>query len=341
MTIRRPRLRDISEKAGVSKATVDRVVNNRGGVQNHTRQHVLSVMAELTGDGPAGDTHAAASLCLDFVVPDTGNAFMTQLIADVQAQVRRRAGIDVRVHRLDGIGEDGVVATLDRLAGDSRAVGLIALDHPNVRAAVRSLSSGGVPVATIASDIRNVPRAAYVGVDNRAAGRLAGYLTGRLAARRNGKAALILGARAYHGHEEREMGFRSVLRERFSDFRIVAEREIHEDTDTAYVETRALLERHDDIDAIYCIGAGQPGVARALIDCGRASSVVFVGHGLSDDTRGCLIDGVMDVVIDEDTSLMATTAIDCLAAAARREPFAPIPSIRVQAIFSENLPAEQ
>ena len=56
MAVRRPRLKEISQKAGVSKATVDRVINNRSGVQEHTRRHVLSVAAELAGESPG---HAA------------------------------------------------------------------------------------------------------------------------------------------------------------------------------------------------------------------------------------------------------------------------------------------
>ncbi len=336
MSARRPRLRDISERAGVSKATVDRVVNNRAGVQDHTRRHVLSVIAELAGGVPSNED----TIRLDFVIPDSGNAFMRQLVDHLRRAAERRIGVDVTFHHLVGIEQDEVVSTLERLDDADRAVGLIALDHQKIREAVRGLCGRGIPVITIASDISNVPRAAYVGIDNRAAGRLAGYLTGRMVRNGAGKVALILGARAYHGHQEREIGFRSVLRERFSDLHIVAEREIHEDIDTAHRSTLAVLKQHADLDAIYCIGAGQPGVARALIETGRAASVLFIGHGLSADTRTFLIDGVMDVVIDEDAALMADRAIESLVAVSRGQAPPPATAIRIQAIFAENLPVE-
>ena len=339
MAVRRPRLKEISQKAGVSKATVDRVINNRSGVQEHTRRHVLSVAAELAGESP-GHAAQAGAIALDFVIPDGRNAFMSQLIADLEACARRRKDVHVAIHHLTDIGADGVAAMLDRLGESSEAIGLIALDHHRVRATVRRLCERGISIATIASDIRNVPRTFYVGVDNRAAGRLVGHLTGRLLCKERAKAALILGARAYHGHEEREMGFRSVLRERFSGLTIVAEREIHENVDTAYRETAAILKEHADLDAIYCIGAGQPGVARALVDSGRARSVVFVAHGLSDDTRGYLMEGIMDAVIDEDTSVMAEQAIERLVAARNGAPPDRQPAIRIQAIFPENIPVE-
>ena len=52
----------------------------------------------------------------------------------------------------------------------------MALEHPAVREAVNALAAAGVPTVTLISDIANARRAAYVGLDNRSAGRTAGYL---------------------------------------------------------------------------------------------------------------------------------------------------------------------
>lgn len=335
MSARRPRLRDISERAGVSKATVDRVLNNRSGVQDHTRRHVLSVVAELSGNRG----RLSQQIPLDFVIPASGNIFMDELVERLRSAAER-LDVEIRCHRLPGIAPGDVIEMLRGLGETARAVGLIALDHQRVREAVRRLCAGGVRVVTIASDIGSVPRAAYVGIDNRAAGRLAGYLTGRMVPSGSGKVALILGARGYHGHQEREIGFRSILRERFGHLHIAEEREIHEDIETGYRETAAILAQHRDLAALYCIGAGQPGVARALKESGRASSVMLTGHSLTAETRDSLIDGVMDVVIDEDMPQMAERAVACLLAASHgRAPPATTP-IRIQAIFAENLPVE-
>jgi LacI family transcriptional regulator len=46
-------------------------------------------------------------------------------------------------------------------------LGLVALDHPLVREAIRRLAHRGISVVTLASDVQNVPRLAYVGIDNR------------------------------------------------------------------------------------------------------------------------------------------------------------------------------
>jgi LacI family transcriptional regulator len=110
---------------------------------------------------------------------------------------------------------------------------------------------------TLASDIQNVPRVAYVGIDNRQVGRLAGQLMGRfLPADRPAKAALFAGSLSCRGYEEREMGFRHILRDEFPHIQILELREIMDDRAKAMEETHALLDQYLDLAAIYNVGGG-------------------------------------------------------------------------------------
>jgi LacI family transcriptional regulator len=333
----RPKIDEIARIAGVSKATVDRVLNNRPGVQSHTRLHVIKVMESLSGESAdAGNRR----LRLDFVLPGGDNAFIADLARHIERQAAQRGDVDVHIHRFEAIEPDRIAATLDSLKDKTSGVGLIGLDSPLVRESVRRLIAGGVTALTLVSDISHVGRISYVGIDNRAAGRLAGYLIGRFLPHARGKVALIAGALAYRGHEEREMGFRHILRERFPDMEIVAPPEIGEDPDRAYDEVRALLDKYPDLLAIYCIGAGGEGIGRALIEKGRAQSVVFIGHDLTDHTRTCLLDGVMDAVIDQNARVEARDAIDRLVRAIRGETDISQATVRIQSVFSENIPSE-
>lgn len=333
----RPKLEQIARIAGVSKATVDRVLNNRDGVQQHTRLHVIKVMESLSGESVQS---AARRLRLDFALPGGRNAFIADLAHHLERQAAQRDDVDVHIHRFEAIEPEQIAATLDSLKDKTNGVGLIGLDSPLVRESVRRLIAGGVTVLTLVSDISHVGRISYVGIDNRAAGRLAGYLIGRFLPGAKGKVALIAGALAYRGHEEREMGFRHILRERFPDMEIVAPPEVREDPDRAYEEVRMLLDRYPDLLAIYCIGAGGEGVGRALIEKGRAQSVVFIGHDLTDYTRGYLLDGVMDAVIDQNARVEARDAIDRLVRAISGETDIPQTTVRIQSVFSENIPSE-
>ena len=44
---KRPAIKDVAERAGVSRGTVDRVLNGRGGVYEPVRERVLKAIDEL------------------------------------------------------------------------------------------------------------------------------------------------------------------------------------------------------------------------------------------------------------------------------------------------------
>ncbi len=218
-------------------------------------------------------------------------------------------------------------------------MGVNALDHPTVRQAIGSLVQRGVKVVTLASDIHHSPRAGYVGIDNRSAGRLAGYLVGRLLGPGRRKVALLAGWLAYRGHEEREAGFRHILAESFPDLETVELAEVQDSAEQAYAATMMLLKKHKDIGAIYNIGAGNSGIARALDETGRGSSVVFVGHDLTDNTKMYLLSGTMDAVIDQNPRVAAREAVQQMVRLVRGDSWNMHP-IRIGVVFKENIPED-
>jgi LacI family transcriptional regulator len=207
-----------------------------------------------------------------------------------------------------------------------------------VREGIRILAASGVPVVTMVSDIHTPHRSAYVGIDNRQAGRLAGHLMGRLVPG-GGKIALFAGSTVYRGHEEREAGFRSILRTEHPALSIVDLSEIQDDRARAHGATADLLRRHPDLAGIYNMGAGTQGIARALKEAGRDRQVVLIGHEATDDNKALLLDGTLDAVIDQNPRVEAREALNLLIAAARDEPYDLIPP-RLAVVFKENMPGD-
>ncbi|BCH24523.1 LacI family transcriptional regulator [Mesorhizobium sp. L-8-10] len=335
----RSTLIDIAREAGVSAATVDRVLNNRAGVRSRTREIVIETAQRLgyISDGSTPVQPAAsAPVRLDFVLPMGTNTFIKMLHQQLEIQGAARPDLDVRIVTIEGFNPDTLARTLHELRGQTRGIGVIALDHPTVREAIRALSASGVKVVTLASDILHVPRIAYVGIDNRQAGRLAGYILGRfLGTSAPKKVALFAGSLSYRGHEEREMGFRHILAEEFPNLQIVELREMLDDREKAFAEASALLDRHGDLAGIYNIGAGNQGIARALKQ--RGLSVVFVGHEATEGNKALLLDGTLDAVIDQNPRVEAREALNILAQSVRGldyDSHAP----RLQIVFRENIP---
>src|SRR3954464_1690494 len=135
----RATITDIARQAGVSTATVDRVLNERPGVRARTRERVLSAARTV---GYLGEDEPAAApaevMSLDFILQGGPNTFMGMLASHLGATAAARGPeIVIRVHMVDGFSPETLAGTLHALAPESRGVGLIALDHPLVREAIR------------------------------------------------------------------------------------------------------------------------------------------------------------------------------------------------------------
>ena len=218
---------------------------------------------------------------------------------------------------------------------------MIAIDHPKTRNILREIAEAGVRLVTIVSDVPAAPRSAYVGIDNRVAGRTAALLMGRLLGQRSGHLALVVGSRSYRGHEEREMGFRSVLTEEFPNLRVTSAVEANDEPEASYAATMKVLQAEPHLLGIYCVGAGRSGIARALRETKLQKKPVFICHDLTRETRSYLVDDLLDVVIDQNARLIAEqSVIRLLGSIASSAPYLTRKFIEPRLIFRENIPVQ-
>jgi LacI family transcriptional regulator len=339
----RARVVDIAAAAGVSTATVDRVLNHRPGVRPATTQRVLKAAAELDYL-PEQALYAAlapAPMRIVFVLPKGTNRYLKMLGDTVQYSQESWAPFNVRcrVDYIEGFNPRLLAAALARQADRADGVAFMAIEHPLVRDAVNQLVERGVHVVTLISDISGSGRAAYIGLENRAAGRTAAYLIGRFIGPRQAKVAMIAGSLSYRAHEEREMGFLYLFREQFPGIEVVGLREGQDNAERNYRLTHQLLEQSPALAGIYNIGGASDGVARALKEAGLEHKVVFIGHGLTPDTRALLIDGTMDAVITQNPQSATSSCVRIFANLRdHRTATSGVDPVQSQIIFRENLP---
>ena len=172
----------------------------------------------------------------------------------------------------------------------SSGVAVQVLDHALVREAVAELARAEIPVVTVLTDIAGVDRLAYLGLDNRAAGRTAGLLMGRFC-RGTGKLAVVWGGQLYRSHEERESGFRSVLRAERPDLQSLELITGNDNPEMTRARVREALATHPDLVGIYCVGGGVAGAADAIEQAGLAPQVVLIGHNYNPETKPYLLSG--------------------------------------------------
>ena len=336
------RISDVARLAAVSTATVDRVLNRRTGVRPMTVQRVLKAAAELAYL-PAGDLRklmAPRRLRICFLLPQS-NKFVRLLGDTVNYSKEHFAPFNVkcRVVWIESFNPEVLARSLLRYGKRADGIAFMALEHPAVREAVAVLADRGVATVTLVSDLSSSRRDAFVGLDNLAAGRTAAYLIGRFIGPKAARVAMIAGSRSYRAHGERESGFLHLIEESFPAIEVVGLREGQDDIEKNYQQARALLSQHPDLGGIYVIGGAHEGVARALKEAGRQHDVVYIGHGLSSDTRALLIDGTMDAVISQNPQ---SAIFGCVRIFTNlrdhRDALSGVETPRSQVIFRENLP---
>lgn len=309
---RRATVHDVARAAGVSLATVDRVLNGRPGVRPATAEKVEAAVAALGfhRDLSASLLARARDLNLLFFIPGGTNEFMESLAEAVarRAPLARVERMHVEARRVPALDPQALAEALDAL--DAKiwdcAVIVASEDEPVV-AAVERATRRGIVVMTLVSDLPGSARRHFVGIDNVAAGRTAASLLGRFC--QNGKIAVIAGSMHLRDHRERLDGFKAVLKADFPHLELLDPVEGHDETEETRRRAAELITANPGLAGLYNLGAGNAGLVAALDAYGRAGNIRVVAHELSAPTRSGLISGAIDVVLDQNPDGEIRTAI--------------------------------
>jgi LacI family transcriptional regulator len=309
----------IAEAAGVSTATVDRVLNDRPGVNPATVHKVREALAALGGGAPVrGRPRSASNYRFAFVLPAARRGFFDQVdrvIAQVAGDFRHQHITEV-THRIPVDDANACAAELMKL-GDLDGLALLAPDVPQVKLAINELVRAGVHVVTLFSDVPGSMRETAIGADNRAAGRTAGLLLGRSMPKEQAAwCALFSPATRYASEIDRRIGFQQVLEERFPNVQVRRLFESPESEDDAYDYARTMLalDAGERIAGLYNVGPGSFGIARALTEHGYAQEPTFIAHDLLEVHRSMLMSGALGYVLHQDVHYAVTAAARVLRA---------------------------
>ncbi len=307
------RIIDIALQSGVSTATVDRVLNDRPGVRQKTIERVREAARQLEKADvrPAIIPSIAADLLVDVIIAGSSGFANEALARDLRGAAKAR-GLELRSNYPQRMNPLALVEVLqESLARGSSGMIVQPLEHPAVREVIAKVAAKGIPVINILTDLPGAERLAYSGLDNRAAGRTAGLLMGRFS-RGRGKVAVFWGGQLYRSHEEREMGFRTLLRDDFPELSVLEVVQGRDDPERNYRAAKELLSGHRDLCGLYCIGGGNRGIEKAMLESGRKDEVTYIAHNLTPLTRQCLLSGVMDAVVHQDMARVAESALNAI-----------------------------
>jgi LacI family transcriptional regulator len=292
---RRPTLSDVAREAGVSVATVDRVLNGREAVRGETQARVAEA-ATRVGYHAAGliERKIAAGvpeLRLGVVLHKERQAFYQNFAAELESVARQAVGLNVRLTvEFSASQSPGEFAGLMReLAARSDVIAATAVTHHEVTDTVIELKAKGIPTFALLNDFAQGERQGYIGLNNLKVGRIAASMIAT-AVHRTGKIAVFVGGYRWHGHELRETGFRSFFREYAPQFQILDTLVNLETRQLTYEATLDLLQRHPDLRGIYVAGGGMEGAIAALREARQPGDVALVINEITPESRGALLD---------------------------------------------------
>ncbi|MDQ0456207.1 LacI family DNA-binding transcriptional regulator [Rhizobium paknamense] len=337
----KPTVHDIAAHAGVSLATVDRVLNRRPGVRSETRIRVEEAIAALgyVRDVFAANLAKGRIYRFVFLLPGNDNSFMRALRGEVEAAALRASGDRMRIETVELPPFDAAaqaVALYGLLTEKPDGVALVAVDAPEVRTALDALVEAGLPVVTLVSDLPGSRRDHFAGIDNHAAGRTAASLLGRFLGHTPAKVAIMAGSLLVRDHRERAEGFQSVMQTDFPHLALLPVLEGRDEPQQVEALLGALLAEHPDLAGIYSLGAGNRGLIRAL----RAEKrPVVIAHELTATTRDALRAGQIDAVLNQDAGHEVRSAIRVLKALADGSSVVDAQErIRIDIFLKDNLP---
>ena len=317
---RRATIAEIAKLAGVGTATVDRVLNNRGGVRESTRQRVEQARTAIEmGTVPEGRNRPWR---LKVILPGFAGA-STEYLARCFQEIGSRGNATIECTFTSKMEPALLARKLNACGGQGLdAVAFQPLDDPRVQDAVDNLHNLRIPTLALLSGFANRNLIGLIGMDNHAAGRTAGYLMGRLT-RQRGTIAVVTGGRLYRLHEDRARGFRAAVTQGFPHIDNTVFLDGRDESENNYEAVRNALQDHPELVGIYNVGGASEGIARAMVEADVKDEIIFIGHNLSERTRRYLLNGTMDVVLHLNMHDVAANAVECLIARLENRPHTP------------------
>jgi len=342
--VKRATVHDVAAHAGVSLATVDRVLNGRKGVSAATIGRVNKAIEQLDfrRDLFAASLATSREYRFRFVLPEVAsNTFMTNLERELQSAAKglgdqRVLLSEARYREFDS---DDLCRVLDAIRPeDTMGVAVVAIDTAAVREAVDALIDRGIGVVTLVSDIASSRRLECIGINNLAAGRVAASLIGRFAGGRRGAVAQIAGSMMLDDHVARSHGFAQTMRREYPGLTLLTVAEGRDDSSVTQPLVGTLLDQMPDLVGIYSMGAGNRGIIEALEARGRQRDVVVIAHELTPHSRRALISGTFDAVIHQEAADEIDNAVRTLKAFCDGEAGFVPPRVRIDIFVRDNLP---
>ncbi len=317
--VNRPTLQDLAKTAGVSIATVDRVINRRLPVSDDTAQRVVRAAESIGYHGTSLIKRRLTEIPVrrfGYLLQKRHDAFYQNLANALVAATKANHEIEGKplLEFIDEVSPSFIARRILDVVPRVDAMAVVAMDSPQVNEAIEHVAARGKPVFTLLSHVSSAASTGHIGLDSRKCGRIAGWTIGRLA-KAPGKIGILVGSHRYLNQETSEISFRAYMREHHPEFQLLEPIINLDDERIAYEAVSDMLGSYPDLAAVYVAGGGQDGLIRALREFQGRRRPVAVCNELTTNTRAALIENVIDLALATPLGPLAARTVANMAAA--------------------------
>ncbi|MBV4456139.1 MULTISPECIES: LacI family DNA-binding transcriptional regulator [Pseudomonas] len=326
---KRPTIATVAAHAGLSVATVDRVLNARAPVNPQTAEQVVQA-AEAVG-------YFAARLIgqrirerrptyrFGILLLATAQAFYAGLAQAISEAAEQHAGANLscEFEYITDRTPAAIVAQIEHLAVKCDGLAVVSFAHPLINACLAQIRTAGVPVVALLSDIHERADEPYVGQDNHVVGRTMGWLLARTCGASKGSVGILLGGHRFLGHHARVKGLHGYLAEHAPGLKPLEPLINLDNCDITEEATLDLISRHRDLRGLCVVGGGGDGIISALAQLPKRPALCCILQESTELSRQALGRGLVDVVIDSQPRPTATALVALMVELQSAEAFDP------------------
>lgn len=295
-------VKEIARITGVARATVDRALNNRGGINEETRQKILSVAKEY-GYKPnkigKALVFSAQKYKIGIILNSIGNAFFDDVIRGIDFAFSEIEdyGFDKQLIELKGYNVQEQLSAIEEMADKGcKSILLTPINDKVIEQKIIELKQNGINIIFINSQCENITDIPYVGCDYYKGGRTAGNLI-RLFAENGAKLLVVTGNMQLKGHIERINGIKDVLKG--SDkYEIVDIVENNDDESISYEIVQHSLRTNKNIDFICITAGGAEGAIKAIDESEKKYKTITFDE--TDTIKKCLKEGTVLATVTQE-----------------------------------------
>jgi LacI family transcriptional regulator len=307
--------KEIAELAGVSRGTVDRVLNNRGEVNNETRRKVMEI-ARLMDYKPnrAGKTLVIRQkhLKIGCIMIKADNPFYAELIQGIQERTEeyKSYGIEIILKLAAFEAASQIKKINELLDAGINALVIQPANESSLLQKLQEVSSLGIPIVTTNTDLPGFDSFCYIGNDFYTCGKTAANIMA-LITQNHATIGIVTGFKNAKSHSDRIDGFKDYITN-ISQMNIATVVSNHDDELESYRVTTKMLMEHPEIDSVFIVAGGVYGAGRAIKEISSKRHLTTISFDDVPTTKELIEEGIIQATICQQPKRQGELSLEVL-----------------------------